>query len=185
MDNPDSALLRRALADRIERARTEPLSLRSLDPGALWTDYVVSSRAPLTSPRRKPAGASASASKARPAAVAPRDYRVALRGWAPGESYCSCPDFRTNTLGICKHILFALTRVRRRFPPSVRAVPGRSGASGRPPDGRHVRVHAGARPRPFGSGRGRSKRPGRCFRQGFSKRGQMLNVAPRPLMICP
>ncbi len=117
------------MAERVERARIEPMSLRSLDPGVLWTDYVVSSRSPLTSPRKKPAGAAAStsttrpAAKTRPAAVSPRDYRVALRGWAPGESYCSCPDFRTNTLGTCKHVLFALTRVRRRFRPSVRAVP--------------------------------------------------------------
>ena len=38
----------------------------------------------------------------------------------PGESYCSCPDFRKNTLGTCKHILHALEKVRRRFPDSVR-----------------------------------------------------------------
>ena len=30
---------------------------------------------------------------------------MALRGLERGPSYCSCPDFRTNTLGTCKHIL--------------------------------------------------------------------------------
>lgn len=120
MDNSDSALLQRALADRAERARTEPLFLRSLDPSVLWTDYVVSSRSPLAPPRKKRGHRSVLASKTRPPADSIRDYRVALRGWESGESYCSCPDFRTNTLGTCKHILFALARVRRRFPPSVR-----------------------------------------------------------------
>ena len=43
----------------------------------------------------------------------------------PGESYCSCPDFRKNTLGTCKHILHALEKVRRRFPDSVRDRPYR------------------------------------------------------------
>ena len=120
MDDSDSALLHRALADRAERARTEPLFLRSLDPSVLWTDYVVSSRSPLAPPRKKLGHRSVPASKTRPLADSIRDYRVALRGWESGESYCSCPDFRTNTLGTCKHILFALARVRRRFPPSVR-----------------------------------------------------------------
>ena len=31
-------------------------------------------------------------------------YRVALRAKEPGANFCSCPDFRTNTLGVCKHI---------------------------------------------------------------------------------
>jgi len=32
------------------------------------------------------------------------DYKVAVRGFAAGDNYCSCPDFRKNTLGTCKHI---------------------------------------------------------------------------------
>jgi len=124
MSNDDySGLIQKALADRVERARTEPMFLRSLDPSILWTDYVISSRAPLAPSGKKHGRRSAPASKTRPPYDSPRDYRVALRGWAPGESYCSCPDFRTNTLGTCKHILFALTRVRRRFPLSMRNVP--------------------------------------------------------------
>ena len=30
-------------------------------------------------------------------------------------SYCSCPDFRTNTLGTCKHVLHVLNKTLRRF----------------------------------------------------------------------
>ena len=33
-----------------------------------------------------------------------RAYRVALRGQALFDNYCSCPDFAVNTLGTCKHI---------------------------------------------------------------------------------
>ena len=48
---------------------------------------------------------------------------MALRGWKPGESYCSCPDFRKNTLGTCKHILFALENVRKKFNKQMRETP--------------------------------------------------------------
>jgi hypothetical protein len=40
-------------------------------------------------------------------------YRVAIRGDHPGDNFCSCPDFATNTLGTCKHIEFTLAKVRR------------------------------------------------------------------------
>ncbi len=43
-----------------------------------------------------------------------RSYRVAIRGTAPGDNYCSCPDFATNELGTCKHIEFTLGRLERR-----------------------------------------------------------------------
>src|SRR5262245_42878187 len=33
-------------------------------------------------------------------------YRVQIRGARPGDNYCSCPDFATNTLGTCKHLEF-------------------------------------------------------------------------------
>ena len=48
-----------------------------------------------------------------------RCYRVALRGWQPGQVYCSCPDFRKNTLGLCKHTLNVAMKVRRRFPAKI------------------------------------------------------------------
>ncbi len=40
-------------------------------------------------------------------------YRVAVRGTTPGDNFCSCPDFATNALGICKHIAFTLARLER------------------------------------------------------------------------
>ena len=92
-------LVESAIAERAERARTEKMSLRAIDSARPWTDYTVTS------------------------AASGRSYRVALRSESRGESYCSCPDFRKNTLGTCKHILHALEKVRRRFPAAVRAMP--------------------------------------------------------------
>jgi superfamily II DNA or RNA helicase len=40
-------------------------------------------------------------------------YRVAIRGSALGENYCSCPDYSVNTLGTCKHLEFVLGRLGR------------------------------------------------------------------------
>ena len=40
-------------------------------------------------------------------------YRVAIRGRALGENFCSCPDFAVNTLGTCKHIEFTLAKLER------------------------------------------------------------------------
>ena len=42
------------------------------------------------------------------------EYRVAIRGEGLGDNYCSCPDFAVNTLGTCKHIEFALNKLRRK-----------------------------------------------------------------------
>ncbi len=97
----DDALVTQALAERMERARTEKMRLTSFNLREIWTDYTVTN------------GASG------------KSYRVALRGWQPGESYCSCPDFRKNTLGTCKHILHALEKARRKFPESIRNRPYR------------------------------------------------------------
>ena len=90
----EEQLVERALADRGERARKEKMSLSSLNGKGIWNDYGVTS------------------------SVSGKTYRVALRGWERGESYCSCPDFRTNTLGTCKHIIFVLRAAKRRFPKS-------------------------------------------------------------------
>lgn len=38
-------------------------------------------------------------------------YLVRIRGLAPGDNQCTCPDFRTNDLGTCKHIEFVLSRL--------------------------------------------------------------------------
>jgi superfamily II DNA or RNA helicase len=87
----DEQLVEQALQERQERARTEKMVLRSASPEKLWADYVITS------------------------AASGKTYRLALRGWQRGESYCSCPDFRKNTLGTCKHILHALAKLKRRF----------------------------------------------------------------------
>ena len=95
----ETQLVRQALADREERARTETMRVQSADPKRLWTDYTVTN------------------------AVSGKTYRVALRGWQPGECYCTCPDFRTNTLGTCKHIMHVQRKVARRFSAAQRNRP--------------------------------------------------------------
>ncbi|MQA92445.1 MAG: helicase [Gemmatimonas sp.] len=95
----DGELTAQMLAEREERARDEKMRLKSMNPDEIWTDYAVTNPA------------------------SGKSYRVALRGWERGESYCSCPDFRKNTLGTCKHILHTLAKVRRRFPASKRSQP--------------------------------------------------------------
>jgi len=95
----DDALFKDAIADRTQRAQTEKMRLQSLDPRTLWTDYILTSQ------------------------VSGKSYRIALRGWELGESYCACPDFRKNTLGTCKHIIYALDKVRKKFSKTVRETP--------------------------------------------------------------
>jgi SNF2 family DNA or RNA helicase len=85
-------LVEQALADRAERARTEKMKVKSSEPESPWTDYSVTNL------------------------LSGRTYRVSLRGLKPGDSFCSCPDYRTNTLGICKHIMRAASIVKKKFP---------------------------------------------------------------------
>ncbi len=47
-------------------------------------------------------------------------YRVEIRGASPGDNRCTCPDFRTNELGTCKHIEFVLATLEAR-PGAARA----------------------------------------------------------------
>ncbi|HYV38422.1 MAG TPA: DEAD/DEAH box helicase [Gemmataceae bacterium] len=89
----EKELVAEALAQRAERAKVEKMGVRTADADKPWTDYTVTNR------------------------TSGKSYRVALRGLEPGVSYCSCPDFRTNTLGTCKHILHVLKKVKRRFSP--------------------------------------------------------------------
>ena len=95
----EEELEERALQEREQRAEKEKMILRSSDPEALWTDYTLTSR------------------------TSGKTYRVALRGWEKGESYCSCPDFKTNTLGTCKHILYAVQVVKRKFNREKKEIP--------------------------------------------------------------
>jgi superfamily II DNA or RNA helicase len=39
-------------------------------------------------------------------------YRVTIRGQAPGQNACTCPDYTTNDLGTCKHIEFTLAKLQ-------------------------------------------------------------------------
>lgn len=86
----EEQLIAQALQERMDRAASEKMVLRSTDTDTLWTDYTVTS------------------------ALSGKTYRLALRGWERGQSFCSCPDFRKNTLGTCKHILKALGKLKRR-----------------------------------------------------------------------
>jgi superfamily II DNA or RNA helicase len=95
----DEELIQQAVAERADRACTEKMRIKSVAPEALWTDYIVTNTA------------------------SGKSYRVALRGWERGESYCSCPDYRKNTLGTCKHILHVLGKVKRKFNKAVRETP--------------------------------------------------------------
>jgi hypothetical protein len=97
----EDELLQRALAERRERASAERMSLRSTNPETPWTDYIITSH------------------------VSGKSYRVALQGDQPGQAFCSCPDFRTNHLGTCKHILHTLEKVRKRFTKAALAKPYR------------------------------------------------------------
>ncbi len=47
-------------------------------------------------------------------------YRVSIRGFDVGDNTCECPDFRTNTLGTCKHIEAVLASLREDTPPQLR-----------------------------------------------------------------
>ena len=100
----EEELVRRAVEERAERAKKERMTVRSTNSRALWTDYLVTN------------------------AESGKTYRVALRGWQPGESYCSCPDFRKNSLGLCKHILNVQRKVKGRFPAGARRRPYRQKA---------------------------------------------------------
>ena len=43
-----------------------------------------------------------------------KTYKIAIRGDKPGDNYCSCPDFKVNNLGSCKHIEFTLASLMKK-----------------------------------------------------------------------
>ena len=47
-------------------------------------------------------------------------YAVAIRGFDTGDNTCTCPDFKSNTLGTCKHIEGVLEKLSQDSPHSVR-----------------------------------------------------------------
>jgi len=84
-------LFERALDERRQRAAQERMTLRSGNPNLPWGDYTLTSH------------------------QSGKTYRISLLGDGPGQAYCSCPDFRTNHLGTCKHIMHAVEKVKTRF----------------------------------------------------------------------
>jgi len=99
LDLTEEELVTRELLRRTDRASKERMVAKPIDAKSVWTDYIVTSR------------------------ESGKSYRVALRGWERGESYCSCPDFRKNTLGTCKHILYVIDKTRTRFPTWKKTAP--------------------------------------------------------------
>jgi superfamily II DNA or RNA helicase/predicted nucleic acid-binding Zn finger protein len=82
-------LIEQQIAERRDRATGTPLRVLKRPTGGPYGDYTVESGSG-------------------------RTYRVAVRGPALFENYCSCPDFAVNTLGTCKHIEALLLQLRRR-----------------------------------------------------------------------
>lgn len=44
-----------------------------------------------------------------------RIYEITIRDFATGNGYCSCPDFKTNKLGTCKHLIFAADYLNKNY----------------------------------------------------------------------
>ena len=65
---------------RRKRAAEEGLKIQNLGRNRVFSDYQVTN--PATGGR----------------------YKVSIRGFEVGDNSCECPDFRTNTLGLCKHV---------------------------------------------------------------------------------
>jgi superfamily II DNA or RNA helicase len=95
IDGDERTIVDAALAERAERAATERMQVRPEDATRPWADYAVTNL------------------------LSGKTYRVALRGETRGVSYCSCPDFKKNTLGTCKHVMKVLAWARKRFPRST------------------------------------------------------------------
>jgi hypothetical protein len=93
----EAQLIERAMAERQQRAIDEKMSVEAVNKAATtpWGEYVVTSK------------------------LSGKSYRVSLGGTEPEDSFCTCPDYRTNTLGTCKHILHALNKLKRRFDASA------------------------------------------------------------------
>ncbi len=88
---PEKEVTARALAERKKRAAAETMKIKAADTSTPWTDYSVAS------------------------AASGKSYRIALRGMEPGQCYCTCPDFRKNLLGVCKHIFKVKAAVEKKF----------------------------------------------------------------------
>jgi SNF2 family DNA or RNA helicase len=93
----DRRVLREEQIDiRRKRAAAEQLRIQNLGRNRVFSDYQVTN--PTTGGQ----------------------YRVGIRGFEIGDNTCSCPDFRTNTLGTCKHIEAVLTAIGQEAPATIR-----------------------------------------------------------------
>jgi SNF2 family DNA or RNA helicase len=81
---------------RRKRAAAEPLRIQNLGRNRVFSDYQVTN--PATGGQ----------------------YRVSIRGFEIGDNSCTCPDFRTNTLGTCKHIEAVLAALSQEAPATIR-----------------------------------------------------------------
>ncbi|HEY1192264.1 MAG TPA: DEAD/DEAH box helicase [Gemmata sp.] len=46
-------------------------------------------------------------------------YTVSVKGFEVGDNSCTCPDFKANTLGTCKHIEAVLDHLKDELPPNL------------------------------------------------------------------
>ena len=77
---------------RRQRARTARLVIRNLTKKKVYSDYEVTN----------PASGG--------------QYTVTVRGFDTGDNACTCPDFKANTLGTCKHIEAVLDHLKDELP---------------------------------------------------------------------
>ena len=47
--------------------------------------------------------------------AAGKAYEITIRDFTTGDGYCSCPDFKTNKLGTCKHLIFSANYLKRKY----------------------------------------------------------------------
>lgn len=72
-----------------------------------------------------------------------RTYRVAFHGDGSDRNYCECFDFRTNNLGVCKHIEAVRMWLEERGKKPVTSLPKRSSLEMSYKGGRHLRLRLG------------------------------------------
>ena len=80
---------------RRQRARAERYRIENLSKKKVFSDYRV------TNPESG------------------GQYTVSVRGFDVGDSGCTCPDFKANTLGTCKHILAVLESLKDDLPTNL------------------------------------------------------------------
>src|SRR5437660_12025437 len=81
---------------RRQRAAAEQLQIQNLGRNRVFSDYQVTN--PATGGQ----------------------YRVSIRGFDVGDNTCTCPDYRTNTLGTCKHVEAVLAALKEEAPATLR-----------------------------------------------------------------